>query len=168
MRNRPEEAGFTLIELLIIMIIMGVLAMLITGNFITSIKKGRDARRKTDIEQIQRALEMYYEDKGAYPGALTFGQPLIDPDGTGKIYMVKVPNDPVSGKTYEYGYSDEAKAYKLFACLENDQQVLPYESTDYSFSCTNQCKNQSGSDVTCVWGIASTNYNPSTAFPASP
>ncbi len=161
-----KEKGFTLIELLIIMIIMGVLASLIAGNFVTSLKKGKDARRKTDLEQIQRALEMYYEDKKTYPltAGVVFGSQLVDAV-SGKIYMVKVPNDPVSGKTYQYVYNDTAKAYKLFACLENTQQVLPYESSDYTISCSTQCKNGGGSDVACIWGIASSNYNPSTAFP---
>ncbi|PIP15252.1 hypothetical protein COX47_00635, partial [Candidatus Roizmanbacteria bacterium CG23_combo_of_CG06-09_8_20_14_all_35_49] len=58
-----NRKAFTLIELLLVIIILGVLATLIIGNFFTSLKKGRDARRKGDLEQIQRALEMYYEDK---------------------------------------------------------------------------------------------------------
>jgi len=62
-----NKKGFTLIELLVVIIVLGVLAALISGNFFTSLKKGRDAKRKADLEQIQRALEMYYEDKKAYP-----------------------------------------------------------------------------------------------------
>ena len=54
-----NKKGFTLIELLLVIIILGVLSALITGNFFTSLKKGRDAKRKADLEQTQRALEMY-------------------------------------------------------------------------------------------------------------
>ena len=43
------KKGFTLIELLIVIMILGVLAALITGNFFTSLKKGRDAKRKADL-----------------------------------------------------------------------------------------------------------------------
>ena len=77
-----NRKAFTLIELLIVIIILGVLAALITGNFFTSLKKGRDAKRKADLEQVSRALEMYYEDKKAYPDSLTFGSSLPDPDST--------------------------------------------------------------------------------------
>jgi len=64
-----NKKGFTLIELLLVIIILGFLTSLIAGNFFTSLKKGRDARRKGDLEQIQRALEMYYEDNRAYPNS---------------------------------------------------------------------------------------------------
>lgn len=156
---KMNRKGFTLIELLIVIIILGVLAALITGNFFTSLKKGRDARRKSDLEQIQRGLEMYYEDKKTYPLTVdvTFGNSLID-SISGKIYMQRVPNDPVSGKDYQY-LSADGTDYKIFACLENDQQMLPYESTGYNITCGN-CKNGAGDTVACIWGVSSSNIAP--------
>ncbi|MGB9706948.1 MAG: type IV pilin protein, partial [Microgenomates group bacterium] len=59
--------GFTLIELLVAVAILGILATVGLGSFQSSQMKGRDARRKSDLSQIQKALEMYYNDKGAYP-----------------------------------------------------------------------------------------------------
>lgn len=153
-----NKKAFTLIELLIVIMILGVLAALITGNFFTSLKKGRDARRKGDLEQIQRALEMYYEDKKTYPTNLTFGSALSDPD-SGKIYMQKVPDDPISGKDYQYLSTDGAD-YKLFACLENNLQLLPYESTGSTLTCGN-CRNADDTaDVECILGISSSNISP--------
>lgn len=158
-----NRKAFTLIELLIVIVILGVLAALITGNFFTSLKKGRDAKRKADLEQISRALETYYEDKNAYPltADLTFGEKLCETSacaGTEKVYMQKVANDPTLSKSYEY-LSADGTDYKLFACLENNLQILPYESSDYSITC-GDCKNQAGADVACVWGISSTNISP--------
>jgi type II secretion system protein G len=156
---KNKRLGFTLIELLVVIMILGILASLITGNFFTSLKKGRDAKRKADLEQIQRALEMYYEDKRTYPitADLTFNSPLTDLE-SGKVYMQRLPNDPVSGKNYEY-ISVTGTDYKLFACLENDQQILPYQSTGSSLTCGN-CKNTSDATVACIWGISSSNINP--------
>jgi len=157
-----NKKGFTLIELLVVIIVLGVLAALISGNFFTSLKKGRDAKRKADLEQIQRALEMYYEDKKAYPTfTFPFGGKLCENypcGGSDKVYMQKVPDDPISGKNYQYLSSDGTN-YKLFGCLENNLQILPYESSGYSLSCGN-CKNQADVSVTCVWGISSTNIAP--------
>ncbi len=158
-----NKKAFTLIELLVVIMILGVLAAMITGNFFTSLKKGRDAKRKGDLEQIQRALEMYYEDKNVYPvtADLSFGTKLCETSAcvvTEKVYMQEVPNDPVSDKSYQY-LSADGTDYKLFACLENDLQILPYVSSGYSISCGN-CKNQAGGTVACVWGVSSTNIAP--------
>ena len=155
-----NKKGFTLIELLIVIMILGVLAALITGNFFTSLKKGRDAKRKADLEQITRALEMYYEDKRAYPSSsdVSFGSVLTDLD-SGKIYMQKLPNDPNSGS---YGYETDATGtyYKLYACLENTLQILPYTSSPSTFTCSKNCKNQVDTTVPCIWGISSSNTTP--------
>lgn len=157
-----NKKAFTLIELLIVIIILGVLAALITGNFFTSLKKGRDTKRKADLEQVQRALEMYYEDNNIYPvaAAFAFNAQLCHPDGCNtKIYMQKVPNDPVSGKEYEY-LSVNGTNYKLFACLENDQQMLPYLSTESTLTCGG-CQDIDGNPVaSCIWGVASSNISP--------
>jgi hypothetical protein len=105
---------------------------------------------------------MYYEDKQTYPTfTFPFGGKLCETSAcaeTEKVYMQKVPNDPISGKDYQYVSSDGTN-YKIFACLENNQQILPYESSDYTLTCGN-CKNQIEADVPCIWGISSTNISP--------
>ena len=159
-----NKKGFTLLELLIVIAILGVLAAMITGNFFTSLKKGRDAKRKGDLEQIQRALEMYYEDKKAYPvtADLDFGGKLCETilcAASEKVYMQKVPDDPISGKSYQY-LSLTGTDYKLFACLENNLQILPYESTESTLTC-GVCRNSANTaDVNCIWGVSSTNISP--------
>ncbi len=155
-----NKKGFTLIELLIVIIILGALASLITGNFFTSLKKGRDTKRKGDLEQIQRTLEMYYEDKRTYPltAELAFGSALTD-SVSGKVYMQRVPNDPISGKNYQY-LSADGTSYKIFACLENVLQILPYISTESTLTCGN-CKAPDGTtDTPCIWAVSSTNISP--------
>lgn len=155
-----NRKGFTLIELLIVIMILGVLAALITGNFFTSLKKGRDAKRKADLEQITRALEMYYEDSKAYPSTISFGSSLCHPSGCGtKNYMLKLPTDPNSGN---YGYASDGTYFELNACLENSLQILPYITSPVTgFACTKQCRNTTDTgNVNCVWGVTSSNATP--------
>lgn len=157
-----KKRGFTLIELIVVIAILAALASMISGNISTSLKKGRDAKRKADLEEVTRALEMYYEDNKAYPLTLTFGSILEDPSTT-KIYMQKLPNDPITTKSYQY-LSATGTDYKLFACLENSQQQLPYISSGYTIgtmtSC-GSCKDTSDATVTnCVWGVSSSNISP--------
>jgi len=151
-----NKKSFTLIELLVVIMILGVLAALISGNFFTSLKKGRDAKRKADLEQITRALEMYYEDKKSYPTALPFGEKFCE-TSVCKVYMQKLPDDPVSGKDYEY-ITTAGADYKLFACLENNLQMLPYISSGYTISCGTNCNGTPG--VPCIWGVSSSNIAP--------
>ncbi|MFA6016535.1 MAG: prepilin-type N-terminal cleavage/methylation domain-containing protein [Patescibacteria group bacterium] len=160
-----NKRGFTLLELLIVIVILGVLAALITGNFFTSLKKGRDTKRKADLEQVSRALELYYEDKKVYPATLTFGGKLCETASclvAEKVYMQKVPNDPISEMSYEYKLTNGS--YRLYACLENNLQILPYDVLTQAptMSCSSvRCKEKDGTtDTDCVWAVSSSDVSP--------
>ncbi len=64
------KKGFTLTELMIVIAIIAVLGVLVSGNFINSLKRGRDVKRKTDLRAIKNAIEQYYSLCGSYPIAL--------------------------------------------------------------------------------------------------
>ncbi len=118
---KNKQKGFTLMELMISMVILGILAALISGNFISSLKRGRDARRKQDLKELQNALEIYYENNRSYPTSITFGGKFTD---GGKTYMQKVPSDP-QAPDCNYVYLKESGTspsyYYLLATIENEQ-----------------------------------------------
>jgi len=62
-----NKKGFTLIELLVVVAIMGLLASLAIVALNTARARARDARRVSDIKQIQTALELFYMDNYKYP-----------------------------------------------------------------------------------------------------
>jgi prepilin-type N-terminal cleavage/methylation domain-containing protein len=64
---RKNTRGFTLIELLVVVAIIGLLASVILASLNIARAKARDAKRFSDLHQIQTALEMYYSDHGSYP-----------------------------------------------------------------------------------------------------
>ena len=110
--------GFTLIELLVSISIIAILTALLTANFIGARQRGRDGQRKSNMYQIQSALELYRADNGNYPltAAMATCGNGISVGGT--IYMQKVPCDPVTGNPYQYTLVD-GSTYTLFGCLEN-------------------------------------------------
>jgi type II secretion system protein G len=114
MRNK----GFTLIELLIVIAIIGVLATLIMANFLGVRNRARDATRKSDLKQIQLALETYRADQGSYPIAPlpACGSPLTSGATT---YMQKIPCDPLNTGQQIYRYTAAGTTYTLVTCLEN-------------------------------------------------
>lgn len=125
-----KKTGFTLIELIVVVAILGILATIGLTSFQTSQMKSRDTKRKSDLEQIQRALEMYMNDHSNYPtsvgGEIVVGDALDwgtaeFKDSEGTIYMKQLPGDP-RDQEYCYVYSAGPPiTYKIYAKLENSE-----------------------------------------------
>ena len=154
------KKSFTLIELMIVIAILAILAALISGNFITSLKKGRDAKRKSDFEQIKNALEMFYEDKKHYPSSLQFGGKLCENTCASgeKVYMQLVPKDPLTTGNYQYQSDANGTYFRLFSCIENVNDTSSNVSqTGYSGGPAN-CG--TGVCAICKYTVSSTNIAP--------
>jgi len=119
---RKKLLGFTLIELLVVISIIGILASFLFANFVGIRQRSRDGVRKSDLRQIQSALELYRADKGNYPDSLPVcGSPFTDGSSTPVVYMQKISCDPSGGGT-SYTYIPSGtnnSSYTLIACLEN-------------------------------------------------
>ncbi len=59
--------GFTLIELLVVIAIIGILSSVVLTSLSTAGKKADDAKRLAEMQQLQKALSLYYDDNGVYP-----------------------------------------------------------------------------------------------------
>ena len=123
LKLHDAKRGFTLIELLVVIVIISVLATLLMVNFVGVRARGRDTTRKSDLRQLQVALELYRSDVGTYPPSLAAcGTPVIS---GGTTYIAKVPCDPLgTSMTYNSGvyyYNSPAgnATYTLGACIEN-------------------------------------------------
>lgn len=96
--------GFTLLEILVVIAFVGLVS---TGGYFGSkqqIKKVHDAKRKTDVHELQVALEAYRVDHQSYPSSLPVpGQPLTSSDGQ-TIYLYRLPSDPVNKDPYLLTY----------------------------------------------------------------
>jgi general secretion pathway protein G len=136
---KKKQSGFTLIELLVSISIIAILTALLTVNFIGARQRARDAQRKSNLYNIQSALELYRADNDSYPTTLTATSPYCGEDAgnnaiafksaSGTIYMAKIPCDPSTGGSYSYspspadcdGSSTMCTTYTLFGCLENGE-----------------------------------------------
>lgn len=118
-----KQKGFTLIELLVVLAIIGILTSFLLANLVGAKARARDAERKSDLRQIQAALELYRADLSSYPAQPlpNCGLPLPAPSG-GTVYMQKIPCDPLNSPpnyVYTYVQTGGGTGYTLTACLEN-------------------------------------------------
>lgn len=98
-----QTRGFTLIELLVVIAIIGILSSVVLASLNGARKKGRDARRVSDLKQIQLALELYYDANSSYPATSGTDLPAaLVTAGT----ISSLPEDPINDTTYFYQYDD--------------------------------------------------------------
>lgn len=150
--------GFTMIEILVVLMIIAVLSTLGVNSFAASQMKARDLIRKTDLANMAKPLEAYFNDHGEYPTAthgfiggddgeaIAWGEALVDANGT--VYVTQLPEDP---RFNQYFYQSDGDQWALYALLENahDPDIQPvYANTD----CTDN-----GDD--CNFRVTSTNFS---------
>ena len=178
MNRKKVLQGFTLVELLVVISIISILATVMLNAFRSSQWRSRDAARKSDLEQVGKALEMFYSDHGFYPpgsGGKIGACPYSSSDSSdctwggvgdaGKmtdgetVYFRKLPSDP-SGYSYFYRTIKNQQAYQLYAHLENteDQNCINDGCTDTGLPAGVDCGGPSGSN--CNFSITSANVTP--------
>ncbi len=117
---RAARRGFTLIEILIVVAIIAILASVVLVGLGPTQSLGRDARRLSDLHEVQNGLELYYNKGGSYPvigaGKWATLETALTSDAIG---INSVPNDPTSGATYQYGTDAAGTTYVIAAVLEN-------------------------------------------------
>ena len=112
-------------ELMVVVSLILILLGVGMTNYITQLKRSRDARRKADLEQIRAALEMYRADEMQYPlfGGTTWGWTFatnLTPLSNGG-YLNPIPKDPKYEDTcpgYLAAVSAGGANYTLFVALE--------------------------------------------------
>lgn len=124
------EAGFSLVELLVVIFVIGVLAALLTTNLMGVRSRAEDARIKAGLQDLKKALRIYYNDYQSYPagsgGAIAGCGAAGDQtcsgstfsNGNETVYMKEMPE----GFSY---YSDGSEEFLLVVELENssDQDI---------------------------------------------
>jgi prepilin-type N-terminal cleavage/methylation domain-containing protein len=156
--------GFTLIELLVVIAIIGVLASIVLASLNNARVKARNARRITDIKQIQLALELYYDGQNSnYPpfvdtcdAASAFGLEALQTGG----YIPALPRDPNrTGNPSCYRYTSLSTSprttYHLAALLE-----VEGSTNNPALSGDRDCRSlATGTTPVCSAGTYSTGTN---------
>lgn len=111
--------GFTLIELLVVIAIIGLLSSVVLASLNTARGKARDAKRMADLDQLQLALEMYYDTAGSYPA---YSTSIVNPDLNPLVptYIGSLPADPVHTGGTGYRYCVSGNDYIMLSYMETN------------------------------------------------
>jgi len=119
-KSNNNSSGVTLVELMVVVGILSFLALMAILYLRSQTYKGKDARRKSDLHEIQVAVEEYEKDNNCYPLPNLVA---CDP-GTGlRPYIPQVPCDPESDASYYYDHEDNAcpSWYRVYTTLGNEK-----------------------------------------------
>jgi len=131
---RQKQQGFTLIELLIVSIIVGILATLVAMTYSGVQAKNRNARRQTDIQQIQSQLEAYYAQHSQYPSLANLSDSKWRADN-----MKDLKEDLVSDPSWKDGVSSCTANGKATFTSQPAEKCYSYQATAADgASCTDE------------------------------
>ena len=144
MQSRSQSHGFTLIELLVVIAIIGILSSVVLASLNSARKKGRDARRVSDVKQIQLALELYYDANQSFPTATEMYPSSATSTLVTNKYISVMPVDPVALTNYPYSALDDdgttacitapCPGYVLGATIEGGASSVPTGDVDTNFT----------------------------------
>lgn len=133
---KNNKKGFTLIELLVVIAIIGLLSTLSIVALNSARARSRDARRVSDIKQIQTALEMHFNAFNTYPTGTSTTLTSIASGTT--VFMTLVPAAPtpvdnasgtssctIATNAYTYTMTDSGASYTLRYCLGRETGGVP-------------------------------------------
>ena len=120
--------GFTLIELMVVIVILGALVALVGPNVWRALAGSTRKTVEVQIDNFQKAVNLYYLDKRALPSSLE--DLAQSSSASDEPYIAKIPNDPWD-EPYEY-------------------QIVNAGKRDYSISSHGEDK-QAGTDDDIYW-----------------
>jgi len=128
--TKKTLAAFTLIELLVVVAIIGILGTLGTTSYVRALKNARDARRKSNVDDIASALDIYWaENNGSLPTDLSDAKSKLAPSSGDKL-LNEWPTDTVSGYTYYYNLTSSTPGANTYVVCANVELTVNANSKD--------------------------------------
>jgi general secretion pathway protein G len=128
------------LEILVSATIIAILTAIGIVSYSSVNKRSRDVKRKSDLEQVRSALEMYRADNGQYPN-IGSGFQLVSGLSTALVsggYMPAIPSDPSDDSDYYYDAIDSSGVYSGY-CICSDLETLTSSQTTCTVTLPGNC-----------------------------
>lgn len=125
--------AFTLVELIVVITILAILWTIAFISFQWYSKTSRDSVRISDMNNIEKAMELFYLDVNKYPepshsNGITYSWSIVlwyqwlfwDQTKNNLRYLDKLPVDPLSQKEYTYSVTNNKQEYELAWIRESE------------------------------------------------
>ena len=108
--SATRQRGFTLVEMLLVLVILATLAAVVVPKFAGRSKQAKVTAAKSQISNLEIAIDLFEVDMGYYPKAGNDLRDLIEEPNSSSVqdwqgpYLKKgIPKDPW-GNDYVYNY----------------------------------------------------------------
>lgn len=140
-KTNSNHRAFTLVELLVVIFIITILSAMIYRNIGSARIKSRDAKRISNVAQLQLSLEQYFDRNKYYPTALSQLTPT---------YISVLPSGIYNVDYAYYTSGSRIVDYILHSQLEGTNEVVKDGLASFpgtsgwtgSFSCSNLASSQ--------------------------
>lgn len=130
-----RRRGFTLVELLVVIAIFGLLSSVVFAIVRGAMEEARDARKIESLNQVQKAIQVYYSKYEYYPNVSQGGSCVVETckngDGWDALKTILQDEDLMSGlPSKDEGYiycsdkTSNSQEYVLKVLLGTDHQIL--------------------------------------------
>ncbi len=129
-RRKPHvRSGFTMVELMAVLIILGLLAALVVGNFVGTTDRGKVVQTKANLKTLHNAVKQFYMDCGRWPSEDVGLEELIEqppdvenwqPDGY--LDTTEVPKDAWGRDFYYERYPESGKPFVIISWGADGQE----------------------------------------------
>lgn len=131
------ERGMTLIEIMVVVTILGIIATIVTVNVLGRLDQAKGTAAKTQIKNLETALDEFRRDNGFYPTTEQGMKSLIEKPSVGRIptsyprdgYLKgsAVPRDPWGCEYIYYSPGLRGNRYEITSlgadCQEGGEDV---------------------------------------------
>lgn len=139
--SKKFQKGFTFVELMVVIALLLIITTLVTVLVrpLDQLKKGRDNKRLSDLNILDRVMSDYLLDNSRYPdqinvlrisNALPSGSSDLTNSNPGWIYenlssyTERLPIDPTNDGEFFYSYIHNETSYELNAKLEYFTEMM--------------------------------------------